>query len=292
VAKAAKGEVDLQLLLEAAGCVDLDEEVGRLVADGAPAVWDAGGDHDGVAWARLSVVVAELDADGAGEHLEALVALGCTCVVVTPPPGAHHISKRTRRPAVSVLRRCQRTRSPVAGFSMTSRWVMAARSPLAAPQREGELPRHPPTLVRVTHGSERTVVGRDRELAALDAALESAGAGAGAAVAIVGEAGIGKSTLLHALAQRAAAAGMLVLEGRAAEHEADVSYGPVVDGLDAEVERLGVSRLASLGADREAQLAAVLPGVARGRDPAGIAGAEPAMAAGGAAARFHRHRSS
>jgi predicted ATPase len=94
-------------------------------------------------------------------------------------------------------------------------------------------------------------------------ALESVRSGAGAAVAIVGEAGIGKSTLLHALAQRAAAAGMLVLEGRAAEHEADVPYGPVVDALDAEAERLGVSRLASLGADREAQLAAVLPGIAR-----------------------------
>jgi DNA-binding CsgD family transcriptional regulator len=145
-------------------------------------------------------------------------------------------------------------------------------------------------LVLVPPGSERTVVGRDRDLAALDAALESVRSGAGAAVAIVGEAGIGKSTLLHALAQRAAAAGMLVLEGRAAEHEADVPYGPVVDALDAEAERLGVSRLASLGADREAQLAAVLPGIARGRGPVGAAAAEPAVAAAGAATRFHRHR--
>ena len=47
----------------------------------------------------------------------------------------------------------------------------------------------------------------------------------GGTVLVAGEAGIGKTALLGATAERAAAAGMLVLPGRAAEHERDVPFG-------------------------------------------------------------------
>ena len=53
-----------------------------------------------------------------------------------------------------------------------------------------------------------------------------------AVVEIVGEPGIGKTTMLEALAADAAGAGCLVLHGRAAEFERDVPFGVIVDAID------------------------------------------------------------
>ena len=111
------------------------------------------------------------------------------------------------------------------------------------------------------------------QLAALDATVQEARSGA-SAVGLLGEAGIGKSALLGALHERAAAAGMLVLEGRAAEHERDVPFGLVVDALDDHVATLHPRRVEAVGPD----LAAVLPAAARVHSdaagaPAGAGGA-------------------
>ena len=72
-----------------------------------------------------------------------------------------------------------------------------------------------------------TVVGRDSELARLDAVLERLGDGA--FLELVGEAGIGKTRLLAELRTRAEARGALVLEGRGAEFETGYLFGAVVD---------------------------------------------------------------
>lgn len=123
--------------------------------------------------------------------------------------------------------------------------------------------------------------GRDRELEAIDAAI-AAGAGA-PPIALLGEAGIGKSALLAAAAERAASAGFTVLRGRAAEHERDVPFGLVADALDDTVAGLHDRRLESLGPERLADLAAVLPAAAShgGDGPDGPAGP---------AERFRYHR--
>src|SRR5262249_49518253 len=55
-------------------------------------------------------------------------------------------------------------------------------------------------------------VGRQTELAVLDAALAQAGVGHGQVVAVVGEAGVGKSRLLYEFVQAAQTQGWLVLE--------------------------------------------------------------------------------
>lgn len=59
------------------------------------------------------------------------------------------------------------------------------------------------------------IVGRAAELAAIDELIAASADGRGAAVMIVGEAGIGKSRLLAEASARASAAGMEVLAGRA-----------------------------------------------------------------------------
>jgi DNA-binding CsgD family transcriptional regulator len=123
----------------------------------------------------------------------------------------------------------------------------------------------------------RALVGRERELAVVDAAIADVTGGESRVLAILGETGIGKSALLDALHGRAAGAGLLVLDGRAAEHERDVPFGLVVDALDDHVATLHPRRIESVGAD----LAAVLPSAAS---------ATPAPSAPGARERFRCHR--
>ena len=73
------------------------------------------------------------------------------------------------------------------------------------------------------------LVGRDRELQAIEAVLRQARAGASATLALVGEAGIGKTALLEATAERAE--GMTVLRARGVESEAEIPYASLLELL-------------------------------------------------------------
>ncbi|MFP5361168.1 MAG: helix-turn-helix transcriptional regulator [Thermoleophilia bacterium] len=125
------------------------------------------------------------------------------------------------------------------------------------------------------------LVGRDRELGTLEDALAAVRGGAARVVGVFGEPGIGKSALLRELSAMATAAGLLVLSGRAAEHERDLAFGLAVDALDDHVSTLHPRRLEALGRTREAELATVLPAVAQH-----VPAAEPASGA----ERFRYHR--
>jgi class 3 adenylate cyclase/tetratricopeptide (TPR) repeat protein len=74
-------------------------------------------------------------------------------------------------------------------------------------------------------------VGRQTEVAHLRRALERAGAGRGQVVAVVGDAGVGKSRLLYELTHSAAAEGWLILEGAAVSYGRATPYLPLVDLL-------------------------------------------------------------
>ncbi len=106
-------------------------------------------------------------------------------------------------------------------------------------------------------------------------------AGRCAVLVIVGEPGIGKTTMLAYARGQAEAAGLAVLEGRGAQHECDVPFGLVVDALDDRVAVLHPRRLESLGPGRLAELAAVLPSAAHRR---------PTAVAPAPAERFRYHR--
>ncbi|HYI18367.1 MAG TPA: AAA family ATPase [Solirubrobacteraceae bacterium] len=125
------------------------------------------------------------------------------------------------------------------------------------------------------------LLGREKELAAATAAIAAVGEGAPRALAVMGEAGIGKSALLLAVQERAGGAGLLVLSGRAAEHERDVPFGLVVDALDDHVAAMHHRRVETVGPE----LAAVLPSAAVMVD-----GDAPAAAPGDPAERFRYHR--
>jgi ATP/maltotriose-dependent transcriptional regulator MalT len=122
------------------------------------------------------------------------------------------------------------------------------------------------------------LVGRTAELAAVASALDELERGRCAVLMVLGEPGIGKTSLLRALGVRADRRGLLVLAGSASELERDLPFGVFADALDDYVQTLEPHRLAALEADVLTELGEVLPSLAAG--------------AGGAATdhRFRTHR--
>jgi hypothetical protein len=74
-------------------------------------------------------------------------------------------------------------------------------------------------------------VGRQTELATLHTALAQAGAGHGQVVAVVGEAGVGKSRLVDEFVQAAQTQGWLVFDSAAVSYGQATPYFPVLDLL-------------------------------------------------------------
>jgi DNA-binding CsgD family transcriptional regulator/tetratricopeptide (TPR) repeat protein len=103
------------------------------------------------------------------------------------------------------------------------------------------------------------IMGRTDELGLLDQVLADLDDGRPAAIALVGEPGIGKTRLLAELAARADARGWLVLSGSASELERDLPFSVFVDALDDYLRGLDPSLLANLAEDVRTELAHVFP---------------------------------
>ena len=103
------------------------------------------------------------------------------------------------------------------------------------------------------------LVGRDAELAELDAMLGVLAGGASACVAVEGEPGIGKTSLLSELRHRAEEHGCLVLNGVAAEFERDLPFSVWTDALDAYVASQALDLEAVGPADVVLELGEILP---------------------------------
>ena len=74
-------------------------------------------------------------------------------------------------------------------------------------------------------------VGRQHELEALHQALAQAGAGHGQVVALVGEAGVGKSRLVYEFVHSHRTQGWRVLESASVSYGKATPYFPVIDLL-------------------------------------------------------------
>ncbi len=74
-------------------------------------------------------------------------------------------------------------------------------------------------------------VGREREMDALNAALESAGTSLGQVVAVVGEPGVGKSRLYYEFVHSHRTRDWLVLESGSVSHGKATAYLPLIDLL-------------------------------------------------------------
>lgn len=87
----------------------------------------------------------------------------------------------------------------------------------------------PDLAMSALHTPGAAIVGRDRELAALRAALAAALAGQGSLALIGGEAGIGKTALAEVVLAEARQQDMLILVGRCHELTETPPYGPWLD---------------------------------------------------------------
>jgi class 3 adenylate cyclase/tetratricopeptide (TPR) repeat protein len=103
----------------------------------------------------------------------------------------------------------------------------------SVPQRVFELVGKAPLRDRVeaagARGGLSRFVGRNREQAALQAALERALEGDGQVVALVGEPGVGKTRLAHEFTERCAAEGISVQRTRAVAHGREIPLLPVLE---------------------------------------------------------------
>lgn len=107
-----------------------------------------------------------------------------------------------------------------------------------------------------------TLIGRARELRALEQMLDATRHGSPGVAAVLGEPGIGKTRVLEELCVRAAAAGWTIVSGRGSEFERDIPYGLVVDALDDPLGALGPRAVAGLAGHVVAELGAILPSLA------------------------------
>ena len=109
--------------------------------------------------------------------------------------------------------------------------------------------------------SSPVLVGRDEQMAALDAAFATARQGGPAAVLLGGEAGVGKSRLVSEFGQAAAAAGARVLAGGCLELGTDgLPFAPFTTILRDLVHEMGADAVASMLPSRTTRgLARLLP---------------------------------
>jgi AAA ATPase-like protein len=106
---------------------------------------------------------------------------------------------------------------------------------------------------------EAQLIGRDRELAELEASLGEALGGRGQLCLLAGESGIGKTYLADRLAQRAAAAGAEVHWGRAWEAGGAPAFWPWVQILRSLTSQSGIDRLSGELGAAAPWLAQILP---------------------------------
>src|SRR5262247_3449416 len=108
--------------------------------------------------------------------------------------------------------------------------VKGLAEPVEVFELVGATPVHRRLQAAVARGLTR-FVGRDQELAALMQALEQAGQGQGQLVALLGEAGVGKSRLVYELVHSHRIQGWRVLESASVSYGKATPYFPVLELL-------------------------------------------------------------
>lgn len=129
------------------------------------------------------------------------------------------------------------------------------------------VPASPPRCAATT--AQHAVIGRSSELQHLLSGCDTARQGRGLCMLVGGEPGIGKSSLVEALAAEASARGLAVLWGRAWEDGGAPPFWPFIQVLRSLVERHGLEHLQHLSGPGWHELAALLAEALDGAEPAG-----------------------
>jgi class 3 adenylate cyclase/tetratricopeptide (TPR) repeat protein len=136
------------------------------------------------------------------------------------PPGTIRLTAATLRLVEGAVRVNALGPIPVKGLA----------EPVDVFELVGAMPVHRRLQATVARGLTR-FVGREQELAALTQALAQAGRGQGQLMALLGEAGVGKSRLVYELIHSPVTQGWRVLESAAVSYGRATPYFPVMDLL-------------------------------------------------------------
>src|SRR5215813_6141560 len=136
------------------------------------------------------------------------------------PPGTIRLTAATLQLVEGAVRVTALGPIPVKGLA----------EPVEVFELVGATPVHRRLQAAVARGLTR-FVGRDQELAALTQALAQAGRGQGLLVALLGEAGLGKSRLVYEFVHGHATQGWRVLESASVSYGRATPYFPVIDLL-------------------------------------------------------------
>jgi DNA-binding SARP family transcriptional activator/tetratricopeptide (TPR) repeat protein len=126
---------------------------------------------------------------------------------------------------------------------------------------EARLTRMTPPTRPAGPGGERPLIGREGELVQLRCALDEVGSGLGRVVVIVGEAGVGKSSLVTVIGADARERGARMLLGRCYETQQILPFGPWVDALRGGGVSQEAETLQGLSPVWRAELSRLLPEV-------------------------------
>ena len=115
------------------------------------------------------------------------------------------------------------------------------------------------------------LIGRDSELASFDEVLDALEANEAGLLEVRGEPGIGKTSLLDELGNRARERNFIQVGARAAQFEHDVPFSVFVEAIDAYVSSQNQRTWDRLTEAQMAELGRVFPGLSEYGDPASVA---------------------
>jgi tetratricopeptide (TPR) repeat protein/class 3 adenylate cyclase len=195
--------------------------------------------------ARVREIGAASDPSGAriglqsGVHSGSVVAQrlreGPRRYAVTGPPAqiAAHLAAAADADTILVSADCQRALAPFVRTEPAARIVVHADAPPVATYcvlGESGLESR---LEAATLAGLTPYTGRTQELNAVRAQVALAGDGEGRVIVVVGDAGAGKSRLLHELRSELAGSNVRVLHGRCRSFDGATSYLPFIEALSA-----------------------------------------------------------
>ena len=108
-----------------------------------------------------------------------------------------------------------------------------------------------------------TLVGRDTELSVLEDSLLSALRGDGGVVVVGGEAGMGKTRLVNALAMRGRRLGCVVISGGCSEAELSLPYLPFLEAIGNYLAATDLAQLRERLGSAAEELAQLFPQMGR-----------------------------
>ncbi len=153
---------------------------------------------------------------------------------------------------------------PIDAWSVTA--VEGAPAPRGAVLPPTPAPHAPPAAGQILCP---VLIGRDGELAQIEAALDAAAKGNGQTVVVAGEAGGGKSAFVRALEERALARGVRVLRGATLESDRTLPYAPFVAAVRSGFRGTPHERLGRVLAQTAPDLAQLFPELGRAAKPEG-----------------------